>query len=146
MKLNPEIGDTVKGNENIFGNHGFKILRFQSDYKYVDKLISINVPKCLNLFKGNNKTLDVKYFKVNNKPSERLYLSHSGVPINFEHHTFFSIFVNFKLVNVCWELDLHSYNFRKSCDIYFIFLDCKIPSYFFRINFSVGFISQLQVP
>ena len=68
MKLNPEIGDTVKGNENIFGNHGFKILRFQSDYKYVGKLISINVPKCLNLFKGNNKTLGVKYFKVNNKP------------------------------------------------------------------------------
>ena len=134
MKLNPEIGDTVKGNENIFGNHGFKILRFQSDYKYVDELTSINVPKCLNLF------------KVNNKPSVRLYLSCSGVSINFEHRTFFSIsFVNFKQVNVCWELDLHSYNFRKSCDIYFVFLDCKIP-YFFRINFSVGFISQLQVP
>ena len=67
MKLNPEIGDTVKGNENIFGNHGFKILRFQSDCKYVDELTSINVAKCLNLLKGNNKTIGVKYFKVNNK-------------------------------------------------------------------------------
>ena len=58
---------------------------------------------------------------------------------------FSSIFIiDFEQVNVYWELQLHSVDPRERYDIYFIFLDCEIPSYYFRIDFSVGFTFSIM--